>query len=166
MIDDELDGRMKFRTRQFRLPPEILRRPQLPPLQANLFKGFDLDFGFWKSTRSADSPGVLQLRNDTQLNLLNPVLNRIIRGWQFSYPPQRVPYQDMRFNLLVSDGRLLPAPPLLVLNGVRLYSTAGLEFNGNVRLHWGWAKPAGDRGGSDIRGMLAFVQRYLWAGGI
>jgi hypothetical protein len=166
VIDDELDGRMKFRTRQFRLPPEIVGRSQFPSLQTNLFKGFDLDFGLWKSTRSANLPGMLQLRTDVQLNLLNPVLNRIIRGWQFSYPPQQVPYQDMRFNLLVSDGRFLSVPPLLALTGVRLYSTAGLEFNGNVRLHWGWAKPAGDRGGSDIRGMLAFVQRYLWAGGI
>ena len=161
LIEDQWDGQVAFRTDGFRLDQQLFDLLGQRWDEIRQLDRVNLEIAIQRSKPVFSFPGVVQISTDFELQLLNPILNQIVRNLRLSGPPAAILYQDLHFNFNVSDGRISCANPLLDLQGLRFYSSDKLELDGNLRVHWGWQKNASVEESLTLRDLAAFARRNL-----
>jgi hypothetical protein len=133
IVEDEMDGDISMRTDKWPVDRDSLS--QLRALQPSNLDKVSLAVDFRKTARSKSTPGVLQLSSDAQVNVLNDILNRIIRDLQLAVPPRSASYGNFVLNFHVENGRVATKSPWLVVDGIQIFSSPFLDLDSTVRLH-------------------------------
>jgi len=93
--------------------------------------------------RLADSTDIqVTTVSDTQINVLNDALNRVISDIQLSNPPRLVLYKDFTVDFHMEHGRIRTEPAVLALGGVQIFASNFVDVEGQVKVH---LAPVGER---------------------
>ena len=93
---------------------------------------FDIDIR--TSSRNGSLPGMFQLRNDVNVNVLNNVLNAIIKDIQLNIPPSSLVFNNLSLKVNANKGTVRTDKPWFKLEGIRIPSSDKLDLEGNIRL--------------------------------
>ena len=142
LVEDELDGSIAFRSDGLALDADSMElllagRPSEAQLDA-----LGLSVKLRRSPEVANAPGILQLSSDIQVNVLNNMLNSIIRDIQLSNPPRLILYKDFTVDFQMENGRIRTEPAVLALGGVQIFASSFVDVEGQVKVH---LAPAGER---------------------
>jgi hypothetical protein len=136
-VEDELDGRISLRVDGL-----AMDRTTLPALRAGHFSAMDLEklgmsVHLFRSKEAANLPGVLQASSDVQINLVNQLLNQIVKDLRLPAPPRAMTYQNLALDFDVDRGRVLNDGVVFTLGGIQLFSSNVVDVKGDVRAHLG-----------------------------
>jgi hypothetical protein len=90
-----------------------------------------------RSLESANLPGVLQASSELQINLVNEVLNQIVKDLRLPAPPRALTYESLALDFVVDRGRIRNDNEVFALGGIRLFSSNNVSVKGNVRTFLG-----------------------------
>jgi hypothetical protein len=91
----------------------------------------------FRSKVAANLPGVLQASSDVQINLVNQLLNQIVKDLRLPAPPRAMTYQNLALDFDVDRGRVLNDGVVFTLGGIQLFSSNVVDVKGDVRAHLG-----------------------------
>jgi hypothetical protein len=80
---------------------------------------------------------VLQASSDFQINLVNEVLNQMLKNLQLPAPPRALTYENLALDFVVDRGRIQNDSEIFKLSGVQLFSSNAVDVKGNVRAYLG-----------------------------
>src|SRR5581483_9053495 len=95
----------------------------------------DMKFRVRSSSRTPPTPGIIQARVQTEVDLLNETLNAIVSGVGLAAPPAIIKYDRMRAELEVENGMIKTGNDLFRLEGLGLLSSEGPMLKGDLRVH-------------------------------
>jgi hypothetical protein len=136
-VEDELDGKVSLRVDAL-----AMDRTTLPALLAGHFSPSDLEkvgmsVHLHRSSEAANVRGVLQASSDFQINLVNEVLNQMLKNLQLPAPPRALTYENLALDFVVDRGRIQNDSEIFKLSGVQLFSSNAVDVKGNVRAYLG-----------------------------
>src|SRR6185369_1272217 len=136
-VEDELDGKVSLRVDRL-----ATDRTTLAALRAGHVSPADLEkvgmsVHLARSQDPANLRGVLQASSDFEINLLNEVLNRMIRDLRLPAPPRALTYENLTLDFVVDRGRIRNDNEVFALGGIRLFSSNNVSVKGNVRTYLG-----------------------------
>jgi hypothetical protein len=161
LLEDELEGKIRIRADCLHLSRDIV---QLLIADASQVEGLDqigIKMRLYRSPNARNVRGIFQFSADTEVDLMNELLNTIIRDLQLGAPPQLFSYQDLSSRFQVSDGKVETDFPLLEIRNLKMVTTDLLDLEGDIRLHLGrkWQKLPGEE--LRLRDLVYFFQRFL-----
>ena len=136
-VEDELDGEVSLRVDGL-----TMDRTTLPALRAGHVSAGDLEklgisVHLLRSRESANLPGVLQASSDFQINLVNELLNQIVKDLRLPAPPRALTYQNLALDFDVDRGRVRTDNEVFKLGGVQLFSSNVADVTAEFRAHLG-----------------------------
>ena len=137
ILEDELDGSMSLH-----LDGVTMDRNTLPALLAGRMTAEELgkvgmSAHLFRSPEAANLPGVLQASSDVQINLVNEVLNQIVKDLRLPAPPRALTYSNLALDFDVERGMVRTNHELLKLGGLQVFSSNFVDVNGEIRAHLG-----------------------------
>lgn len=135
LVEDQLDGDFHIR-----MSNATLKREDLATLFSHLaafepLGHLDMKFRVRSSSRTPPTPGIIQARVQTEVDLLNETLNAIVSGVGLAAPPAIIKYDRMRAELEVENGMIKTGNDLFRLEGLGLLSSEGPMLKGDLRIH-------------------------------
>jgi hypothetical protein len=136
-VEDELDGKVALR-----LDGLTMDRGSLPALldgtiRASQLEKVGMSVHLFRSPEGANLRGVLQASSDVEIDLVNEVLNRIVRDTRLPAPPQAMSYSSFTFDFDVDRGIVRTDREVLNVGGLQLFTSNFFDVPGQVRAHVG-----------------------------
>ena len=152
ILEDSLDGRISVR-----LDGLTMDRNTLPALLdgkvgADELEKIGVSVHMFRSPELTNVPGVLQATSEVQVNLVNEVLNQILKDLRLPAPPRAMTYSDLSLNFEVDRGLVRTNREVLKLGGLKIFSSNFVDVVGEVRAHLG--RPGERILLGDLMGML------------
>jgi hypothetical protein len=134
VLEDAIDGEIQMSAEDLPIDARNLYFLSQSPWAARGLEGVAIDVGLRSSPRQAGAPAVLQLSSETQVGVMNELLNAILPGLRLTVPPRRLCYDRFRFAFSAKDGRAT-SDPLLQIDRLRVPCGQAAEVEGNIRVH-------------------------------
>jgi hypothetical protein len=136
ILEDELDGKVSVR-----IDGLAMDRDTLPAIRAGHINAADLEklgmsVHLLRSRETAGLPGVFQASSNVQINLVNELLNQIIKDLRLPAPPRALTYKNLALDFDVDQGRVRDNE-VFKLGGVQLFSSNVADVTADVRAHLG-----------------------------
>jgi hypothetical protein len=135
LIEDQLGGALHFRTDGVVLDQKVVDDLSADISRFDQFQRLGIDFSLGTAREELSPPGMIQVSSGIKVDLLNDLLNRIVRQVQLSAPPAAVSYRNLSVHLHASQGNVSLAKPFLRLEGIRLPASNLLEFETDLNVH-------------------------------
>jgi hypothetical protein len=142
LVEDEVDGSISFRSDGLPLDAASMELLLAGRPSAAQLETLGLAVKLRRSPEVTNAPGILQLSSDTQVNVLNDALNRIIGNIQLANPPRLILYKDFTVDFQMEHGRIRAEPPVLALGGVQIFASSLVDVEGQIKVH---LAPPGER---------------------
>ncbi len=137
IVEDELDGRIFLRfdglTVDRDMPAVLLAGKAAP----DELRKIGMSVHMFRSPEAVNTSGVLQASSDLRLNLVNDVLNGLVKGLRISGPPRALTYRDLDMKFEVVGGQVRTDGDILRLDGLQIFTADLLDVDGKVRAHLG-----------------------------
>jgi len=134
LLEDAVEGEAHFAVDDLSLDPLNLRVLMDDPSRAVAKLALKLDLR--RSPKADRSPGILQLSSESEVRLLNGLVEKILPGVRLRLPPYRLCYDDLRLSLEAEGGRVSTEPPLLRIDGLRIPCSNEPDVTTNVRVRF------------------------------
>jgi hypothetical protein len=134
LVEDQLDGGLDIRMSNATLKRQDLATLFSHPAAFEPWGHLDLKFWVQSSSRTPPTPGIVQARIQTEVDLLNETLNAIVSGLGLTAPLSSIRYDRMRAELEIVNGRAENTHDLLRLDGFRILSSGRPVFIGHMRV--------------------------------
>jgi hypothetical protein len=136
-VEDELDGKVAFRTDAFTIDPTTLPALRAGHVSPSELEKLGISVRLSRSQEGANLPGVLQASSEVQINVVNELLNQIIKDLRLPAPPRALTYKDLALNFDVDRGQVRNDTEVFKLGGVQLFSSTAVDATAEVRAHLG-----------------------------
>jgi hypothetical protein len=136
-IEDELDGKVSLRVDGLAMDHTMVRALRAGHVRAADLEKVGMSVHLARSQNPASLPGVLQASSDFQVNLVNEVLNQMVKDLRLPAPPRALTYESLVLDFVVDRGRVRNESEVFKLGGIQLFSSGDVDVKGNVRAHLG-----------------------------
>lgn len=160
-LEDEIEGEITVDTDGVQLNREALRTLLADARQAEQLDHVKIEVRLRHAPRARSSSGVVQLSSDTQINLMNKLLHKIIRRVQLRASPQVMSYRNLAFCFQAMNGKVQTKCPLLELEGLKVFSGHALDVESDISLHWGRKKRGLSGEQHSFRSLVYFLLQNL-----
>ncbi|HZP02005.1 MAG TPA: hypothetical protein VFD30_17100, partial [Terriglobia bacterium] len=154
LVEAQLDGDFHIRMSNATLKREDFATLFSHPAAFEPLGHLDLKFRVRSSSRTPPTPGIIQARVQTEVDLLNETLNAIVSGLGLMAPPSSIRYDRMRAELEIVNGRVKNSHDLLRLDGFEILSSGHPVFTGHLRVRLA-EEPC------PLRGLIDLGQRIM-----
>jgi hypothetical protein len=163
-LEDEIEGEITVDTDGVQLNREALRTLLADAMRAEQLDQVNVEVKLRHAPRAQSSSGVVQLSSDTQINLMNKLLNKIIRRVQLRASPQVMSYRNFAFCFQAMNGKVQTKCPLLELEGLKIFSGRALDVESDISLYWGRKKRGFSGEKYSFRNLVYFLLQNLRPG--
>ena len=161
LLEDKIEGEITFATDRVQLSREALHTLLADAMRAEQLDQVKVEVRLRRAPSARLSSGVVQLSSDTQINLMNKLLNRIIRKVQLKAPPQILSYRNFAFWFQAKNGKVQTEFPLLELEGLKVFSGRALDVESDISLYWGRKKRGFSGQKFPFRSLVFFLLQNL-----
>ena len=137
IVEDQLDGTIRFHADRLVLDRRVLSRLATGSFASTELDKLNLSARLWSSATDHEGRGTIQGMTAVRLNFMNAVLNQLARELRLDLPPRVLRYDSLRLDFEAADGKIVPKQSVVELRGMKLFSTAGLQIDGTLRVHLG-----------------------------